>query len=89
MKCSYHYDGENHELLCKWSERNSSQFLRHFFPNNRTKDGIQQQASVSKYIAKAHHLTQPCSSKGLTWMMVVLLTKDVISVLTLLIQSTN
>ena len=39
---------------------------------------IQQQASVSKYIAKAHHLTQPCSSKGLTWMMVVLLMKDVI-----------
>ena len=50
---------------------------------------IQQHASVSKYIAKAHHLTQPCSSKGLTWMMVALLMKDVISVLTLLIQSTN
>ena len=41
---------------------------------------IQQHTSVSRYIARAHHLTQPCSSKGLTWMMVVLLMKDVISV---------
>ena len=44
-----------------------------------TEPRIQQQANVSKYRAKAHNLTHPCSPKGLTWIIVVLLIKDDIS----------